>query len=295
MSGELTVEWFGCTTFRIRVAGLTLWFDTFVDRAPGAVPVGLTAEAIDTADFVFVSHAHFDHALGADTVARATGAPVVGNYETVRLLAANAVPEAQRWAVSGGETIDCGRDVRVRVFPSQHSCLFAASELDAGTPCLGDLGISLQERRAKVAEVWPLLSSIVPADYAAEIAQHTSHEDGGQLSYLIEAGGGSIFVSASSGYWSGILRDLRPDVAILAAAGRPNVDGEPSQRSLADFITDQVEVLRPHTVVLCHHDAWMPVLPALDPGPIERAIATRTPAAHLVAMAYGDARPLLRR
>ena len=295
MADDLTVEWFGCTTFRVCVAGLTLWFDTFVDRAPGAAPVGLTAEAIDTADFVFVSHAHFDHALGADTVALATGAPVVGNFETVRLLAANGVAAAQRWAVSGGETVDCGRGVRVRVFPSLHSCLFASSELDAGTPCLGDLGISLQDRRAKVADVWPLLASVVPPAYAAEIEQHTSHEDGGQLSYLIESADGSIFVSASSGYWSGILAGLRPDVAILAAACRPNVDGEPSQRSMADFITDQVEVLRPHTVVLCHHDAWMPVLPALDPAPIAHELAARSPAARLIEMTYGDARPLLRR
>jgi hypothetical protein len=28
----------------------------------------------------------------------------------------------------------------VRVFPAQHSCLFAAADLDSGSVCLGDLG-----------------------------------------------------------------------------------------------------------------------------------------------------------
>jgi L-ascorbate metabolism protein UlaG (beta-lactamase superfamily) len=36
----LTLEWLGCATFRVRVKGLTLSFDTFVDRVPSAEPVG---------------------------------------------------------------------------------------------------------------------------------------------------------------------------------------------------------------------------------------------------------------
>ena len=31
-AAELQLEWFGCTTFRLRVRGLTLFFDTYVDR-----------------------------------------------------------------------------------------------------------------------------------------------------------------------------------------------------------------------------------------------------------------------
>ena len=45
----------------------------------------------------------------------------------------------------------------------------------------------------------------------------------------------------TSGHWSGILPggDFRPDVAILAAAGRGNIDGEPIQGSLAEFVARQ--------------------------------------------------------
>jgi len=94
-AAELQLEWFGCTTFRVRVDGLTLFFDTYVDRPPGLPAVGLAARDVHEADFVFVSHAHFDHMLGVDTIANATGATVVCSYEVARVLRANGVPDAQ--------------------------------------------------------------------------------------------------------------------------------------------------------------------------------------------------------
>lgn len=284
----MTIEWFGCTTFRIRVAGLTLWFDTFVDRVPAAEPVGITSAEIDEADFVFVSHAHFDHILGADTVAANTGAPLVGSFESTRIMRECGVPEDQLWGVSGGEAIDCGRGVRVRVFPSLHSCLFAASEADAGAPCVGDLHIPYQERETRVANLFEMLGSLAEPDYAHAIDHGSSRHDGGQLNYLLETSDGSVLVAASSGYWSGIIRDLRPDVAVLAMTGRPNVDGEPYQGSLAQFATDEVAMLKADKVIFCHHDAWLPPLPAVDVGPIVHALAEHTPAARVVELAYAD-------
>lgn len=283
-----TLEWFGCTTFRLRVAGRTLWFDTYVDRPVGTEPVGITAADIDDAAFVFVSHAHFDHVLGADTVARNTGAPVVGSYETARVLAAVDVPASQLWPVSGGEAVDCGNDVRVRVLPSLHSCLFAPADLDAGVTCTGDLDVSYQERRARSDRLFDLLTGFLDDKFAARIETATSRLDGGQLNYLVEAPGLRVLVAASSGYWSGIVRDLRPDVAILAASGRGNVDGEPVQGSLADFVADEVALLRAGTVVLCHHDAWLPMLPPVDVSPIKRAISGRASHATVLDLSYAE-------
>ena len=272
MAGSpLTIEWFGCTTFRVIVAGRTLWFDTYLDKAPGVAAVGLTSAQVTDADFAFISHAHFDHLLGADTIALGTGATVVGSYETARILRSNGVPEEQILSVSGGEPVDCGAGITVRVLPALHSCLFGGgSSADAATECLGDLGISAQERKAATAAVFELLPSISPelARWFTDTAHQCSAHDGGQLSYLLETPEGSIFVSASSGYWPGIVADLRPDVAVLALAGRPNVAGEPFQGSLAGFLLEQVELVRPTRVVLCHHDALLPpLLPAIDTGP----------------------------
>src|SRR5947207_320448 len=89
-------------------------------------------------------------------------------------------------------------------------------------------------------------------------------------------------------------RQLRPDVALLAAMGRGNVNGDPVQGTLAQFIASEVEMLRPRRVVLCHHDDWMPPLTRpVDPGPIRHELARRTPEAQLVDMGYLAGYPIL--
>jgi L-ascorbate metabolism protein UlaG (beta-lactamase superfamily) len=295
-NAELQLEWFGCTTFRVRTNGLTLFFDTYVDRPAGLPAVGLAARDVDAADFVFVSHAHFDHMLGVDTIAKATGATVVCSYEVARVLRANDVPERQILAVSGGEPVDCGHSVRVRPYPSLHSCLFAPASHESHTDCIGDLGITAQDRAARVEALFELLPSLGPelAQWFATTTAHCSTRDGGQLAYLLETPDGSVFVNASSGYWSGIVADLEPDVAVLALTGRPNVNGEPHQGSLARFLVRQVELLRPDKVVLCHHDALLPGLPDTDTGEALARLAREADYARHVDLAYADPVPILR-
>src|SRR5438128_11220863 len=82
--------------------------------------------------------------------------------------------------------------------------------------------------------------------------------DGGSLVFLFETPEGSLLYQDTSGHWSGILHDLRPDVAILAAAGRGNIDGEPVQGTLAGFVGRQASVVRSEKVILSHHDDWLP-------------------------------------
>ncbi len=112
-----TLEWFGTATFRVRHAGLDLFFDAYLDRLPGLAPVGLSTAEVDKADFVFVSHAHFDHLYGADAIALRTGAVVVASPESAHCLRASGVPEEQLLVVTGGETVQCGPDTTVRVLP----------------------------------------------------------------------------------------------------------------------------------------------------------------------------------
>jgi hypothetical protein len=190
--------------------------------------------------------------------------------------------------------------VTVSVYPSTHSCLFAANDPDSGGCCLGDLGVPLQERRARMDPLFTLMRD--PDVMEPELFEYMNHPigpisdlDGGQLIYLIATPYGSILWSASSGCWTPILRQLRPDVALLAVAGRPNVDGEPFQGTMAEFIVRQVEMLRPRTVVFCHHDAFLP--PFMNGTNVEAATAAlndRTPWAELVTLRYGDPVAILR-
>jgi hypothetical protein len=149
-----TVEWFGTTTFRVRQSGLDLFFDGYLDRLPGLDPVGLRAGEVERADFVFVSHAHFDHLYGVASIARSTGATVVASPESARVLRQDGVPEDQLLMVTGGETVRCGPAASVRVLPALHSCPFAASDYDSAVECLGDLGVSAQDRWLKVQGIF---------------------------------------------------------------------------------------------------------------------------------------------
>ena len=93
----------------------------------------------------------------------------------------------------------------------------------------------------------------------------------------------------TSGHWSGVLGDLRADVALLAAAGRGNIDGEPIQGSLADFVARQVELVGPSRLILNHHDNWLPGFSIdTDVAPIRDELARRCPEVELLELGYVD-------
>ena len=112
----------------------------------------------------------------------------------------------------------------------------------------------------------------------------------GTLMYVFETPEGSLLFQDTSGHWGAILRALRPDVAILAAAGRATVDGEPVQGSLADFLVGEARDLQARRVVLGHHDNWLPGFStAIDVEPVRSAFKERAPAIELLEPGYLDA------
>jgi L-ascorbate metabolism protein UlaG (beta-lactamase superfamily) len=293
-AGTAAVEWFGTTTFRVRVAGLDLFFDGYLDRLPGLDPVGLSVAEVGRADFVFVSHAHFDHLCGVAPIARSTGATVVASPESARVLRADGVPGDQLLMVTGGETVRCGPAVSVRVLPALHSCLFAASDPDSAVACLGDLGVSAQDQWRQVQGMFDggLSRAGDPVSEAMrDMLGHSSTHHGGQLAYLLRTADGAALFSGSSGYWPGIFAGLRPDVAFLALAGRPNVSGEPYQGSSAGFMLEQVEALRPGKVCFCHHDPLLPGQPGTDVAAATAVLEARKPGS-CRTLEYATPRPL---
>jgi L-ascorbate metabolism protein UlaG (beta-lactamase superfamily) len=290
-----TLDWLGCATFRLSLPGLVVFLDAYMDRVSSAPPTGFNTAAVDRADWVVVGHSHFDHLWGAERVARQTGATIIGSYETVRVMADEGVPHEQLMPVSGGERVRLSPEVTVAVFPSLHSCIWThAGFAQPGQVSTGDLGIVHQERLARLRDRGQRRDALAEEVRAhLQASNQGARGDGGALVYLFETPEGSLLYQDTCGHWTGVLGALRPDVAILAAAGRGNVDGEPVQGSLAEFVAHEVELVQPKRVILGHHDDWLPgVSVATDTAPIEAAVAQLAPDVELVQMGYCSGSPV---
>jgi L-ascorbate metabolism protein UlaG (beta-lactamase superfamily) len=290
-----TLDWYGCSTFRLSIDGLIVFLDAYIDRVPGAPGSGLRADDIDRADWVLVGHSHFDHLWGAERIARRTGATVVGSYESIRLMASEGVPESQLLPVAGGERLVLNDTVSVSVYPSLHSCVWTKPPMPhSDEVCLGDLGIDHQQRMVRMGELRAGFASLDPeVGRHLEISNQHPRGDGGALVYMVETPEGSLLYQDTSGHWSGLLHNLRPDLAILAAAGRGNVDGEPIQGSMAQFVARQAWLLRAPRVILAHHDDWFPGFSIkTDTKPIAEELARWLPQSDLVELGYVDGFPV---
>ncbi|WP_157647756.1 MBL fold metallo-hydrolase [Actinomycetospora chiangmaiensis] len=290
-----TLDWYGCATFRLRTAeGLTVMLDAYLDRVPTAAQSGVGVAEVGAElgpqDWILVGHAHFDHLYGAERLA-ATGARIVGSYESVRVMAAWGVPEEQLVPVSGGERVRLDAATTVRVLPGLHSCVWSRVPFpDADQVCLGEAGGTWQEHQEQLRAMFAGLPDLGP-EVAAHLQAASQGErgDGGALVYVVETSEGSLLVQDTAGAWSGLLASESPDVAILAAAGRANRDGEPVQGTLAGFVAEEAGWLRPQRLVLSHHDAWLPGFAgAVDVGPIREAVAAAAPDTEFCELEYAS-------
>ncbi|KAK3109791.1 hypothetical protein LTR53_016570 [Teratosphaeriaceae sp. CCFEE 6253] len=88
----------------MRAKGLTVFLDAWLER-PSKLPQFIDLHEVAEADYIFISHAHFDHLPGADVIALRTGAIVIANGEAINVLRSAGVPEEQLIPVAGGERV----------------------------------------------------------------------------------------------------------------------------------------------------------------------------------------------
>jgi hypothetical protein len=201
-----TLEWLGTATFRLKIGGLTLFLDTYMDRVPAAPPVGLSAAEVTEADFILVGHSHFDHLGGADVIAKATGARIIGSHETCRVMRERGLPDEQLLASSGGERHGLAEGVSVRVLPSMHACTWILTDPASGEEEHGHTRLT-QEERARQPGLVQGITALVGSgsEDGRTIIQHLqscagSLSDGEPLVYLIETPNGRAW-RRTPRYW----------------------------------------------------------------------------------------------
>jgi len=268
-----------------------------MDRVPSAPPVGLRTAEVTRADFVLVGHSHFDHLAGAEVIAANTGARIIGSNESCRVMRERGVPDAQLLSSQGGERHRLADGVTVRVFPSLHACTWILTDSSSGEEDHGHAGLTRDERAAVpgglVQRIRDLaFSGTEEGRLTLEHVQKSagSLSDGGPLVYLIETPEGSVYYQDTSGCWTGVLANIPADAAILAASGRANVDGEPVQGSMAQFLTMEAKTLGATKVVLGHHDNWMPPVTRgdFDVAPVRDELAKYAPLTSLIEASYQE-------
>lgn len=74
----MKVTYYGHSSFSVEVNGKTLLFDPFI--TPNELAKGIDINIIP-ADYILISHGHFDHVADTLAIAQRTGATVVGSWE----------------------------------------------------------------------------------------------------------------------------------------------------------------------------------------------------------------------
>ncbi|MHA3775190.1 metal-dependent hydrolase [Verrucomicrobiota bacterium sgz303538] len=97
----MQITYFGHSCFGVQAGGKRLLFDPFISKNDKAQEAGMNRDKIP-ADYILVSHGHFDHCDDAVAIARRTGATVIGGFEVTQWLHEQGVPDDQVHSMNHG-------------------------------------------------------------------------------------------------------------------------------------------------------------------------------------------------
>jgi len=104
MSNVLT--FYGHATFALNVDGTNLIIDPFF--APNSPVASVNADDVE-ADYILITHGHFDHIADAAGIAKRTGATAISNFEIAGWLGDQGVENAHGMHIGGGFDFPFGR------------------------------------------------------------------------------------------------------------------------------------------------------------------------------------------
>ena len=195
---SITLTYLGVAGWSLSDGASTMLFDPYLTRA--AIPdmdaivqpdlEQIARHSPERADVIAISHSHFDHALDAPSIARRTGAILLGTKSTANLGRATGLPERQIVTAQGGEELRLGA-FQVRVVPALHSLVDLPNEPIDTVPAL------------------PLRAR----DY----------REGNTLQYFVRFAGHAVYFVGTANILEAELYEMRPDVAIVAVGLRHKV------------------------------------------------------------------------
>ncbi len=116
----MKIIWLGHGSFRFEIAGQTLLLDPWLTGNP-VLPEDQHDAAIDGADHILLTHAHFDHVVDVLPLAKKLKIPAVGQYDLMNNWA--EMESVETIGFNKGGTVALG-DVQVAMVPASHSSTF---------------------------------------------------------------------------------------------------------------------------------------------------------------------------
>jgi len=187
---SVSLTYLGSAGWQVADGAHSLLIDPYFSRIEDEHPIALPDEAAIAryapahADAILVGHSHHDHLLDVPSIAKRTGATVVGSESTLNVARAAGVPEGRFILVRGGETFAIGP---FSVHPVRGLHGITGGNLTGTIP--RDIKLPMTTDEYAVAEVFQ---------------------------YLIRVEGRTIFVIGTANFIESEVQGLRPDVAIIA-------------------------------------------------------------------------------
>ena len=283
---QVVLKYLGAAGWEITDGTMTILIDPYLSRINGPPPpeghrmagdmrraygwgdvalpdVAAIDAHIQRADFVLVTHTHYDHVLDVPHIALKTGATVIGTESTENVLRAYAVPEAQLITVRGGEDYEF-KTFSLKIIPSIHSALDHKRYFSSAT---------------------------APPGMKAPLTLEQMHPEGGTLAFLIRFHGHQILAFGGMNYIEREIVGLEPDVALIGAGS--------SRKEIYDYSGRLMRDLRyPALVLPTHWDNFLTPYDASEQSAIDavqsfvQEIRAASPKTKVIVPKYFEAIPL---
>lgn len=114
----MKITYYGHSCFSAEVNGKHLLFDPFITGNPQASHIDISTIP---ADYILISHAHQDHILDVEAIAKRTGAKLISNHEIIMHFKGLGLENGHGMNIGGAFTFDFGT---VKYVNAVHSSSF---------------------------------------------------------------------------------------------------------------------------------------------------------------------------